>query len=167
MYGRPRGGVQRQGFPDAGHDAEVLYMPGTSGCFFYDSYRRKGSSVPEPCEFEVGRRLAGGRQGEYPKDGDSRVDTNINRSCPDIKGDSRINNNMNRSLPDMDSNSRIGNNMNRSLPDVNGDSRIATNMNRSLPDVNGDSRIGNNMNRSLPDNVTARGRNQQKYVARS
>ena len=56
-------------FPDAEHDAEVLCMPGTSGCFFLRSYRRKGSSVPEPCEFEVGRRLAGGRQGEYPKDG--------------------------------------------------------------------------------------------------
>ncbi len=27
------------------------------------------------CVFEAGRRLAGGRQGEYPKDGDSRIRT--------------------------------------------------------------------------------------------
>ena len=34
MYGRPRAGLQCQLFLDAGRDIEVLYMPGTSGCFF-------------------------------------------------------------------------------------------------------------------------------------
>ena len=35
MYRQPRAGLQRFRFPDAGRDAEGLYMPGTSGCLFF------------------------------------------------------------------------------------------------------------------------------------
>ncbi len=40
-------------------DVDVLYMPGTSECFFYDACRRKWGSVPGPCVFWVGRRVGG------------------------------------------------------------------------------------------------------------
>ena len=58
MYGQPRGGLLLE---DSGRGlkAEVLYMPGTLGCFFYAVLRRKGGSVPRPREFWVGRRVGG------------------------------------------------------------------------------------------------------------
>ena len=69
MYGQPRGGLQHCIFRTRNMMLKYCACQAHRDAFFYDSYRRKGSSVPEPCEFEVGRRLAGGRQGEYPKDG--------------------------------------------------------------------------------------------------
>ena len=69
MYGRPRDMVTVLSCRTRGIMLKYRTCQAHRDAFFYGVYRRKGSSVSKSCEFRVGRRLAGGRQGEYPNVG--------------------------------------------------------------------------------------------------